>query len=198
MPFCSYCHLYPRDPQLTEENDRSVLDPRSYRSLASFAGSLFLSQNAIRTNLSLHKCFVRYEDDFGSFWMVDDHEFLKRRHLSRGRPRKYDISMPPLTDTPGTPVGPSRPPGGATDQPTPGELGHHDTTDESVSMPPGSGGPARLGDSPVRGYGEEYPAGGHESGGPGRVMVAPASDKEGLNMGATRRPGTKKHDYTRR
>ncbi|XP_058836328.1 forkhead box protein P1-B isoform X2 [Topomyia yanbarensis] len=51
-------------------------------------------KNAIRTNLSLHKCFVRYEDDFGSFWMVDDHEFLKRRHLSRGRPRKYDITMP--------------------------------------------------------------------------------------------------------
>lgn len=45
-------------------------------------------QNAIRTNLSLHKCFVRYEDDFGSFWMVDDNEFVKRRHLSRGRPRK--------------------------------------------------------------------------------------------------------------
>ncbi|XP_021694493.1 forkhead box protein P1-B isoform X3 [Aedes aegypti] len=50
-------------------------------------------KNAIRTNLSLHKCFVRYEDDFGSFWMVDDNEFLKRRHLSRGRPRKYDITM---------------------------------------------------------------------------------------------------------
>lgn len=49
-------------------------------------------QNAIRTNLSLHKCFVRYEDDFGSFWMVDDNEFVKRRHLSRGRPRKYDPS----------------------------------------------------------------------------------------------------------
>ncbi|XP_067127048.1 forkhead box protein P1-like isoform X2 [Centruroides vittatus] len=45
-------------------------------------------KNAIRTNLSLHKCFVRYEDDFGSYWMVDDHEFVKRRHLSRGRPRK--------------------------------------------------------------------------------------------------------------
>uniref|UniRef100_A0A336LS34 CSON002455 protein n=1 Tax=Culicoides sonorensis TaxID=179676 RepID=A0A336LS34_CULSO len=47
-------------------------------------------KNAIRTNLSLHKCFVRYEDDFGSFWMVDDNEFCKRRHLSRGRPRKYE------------------------------------------------------------------------------------------------------------
>lgn len=47
------------------------------------------AQNAIRTNLSLHKCFVRYEDDFGSFWMVDDCEFVNRRHLSRGRPRKF-------------------------------------------------------------------------------------------------------------
>ncbi|XP_076169338.1 forkhead box transcription factor P isoform X4 [Ptiloglossa arizonensis] len=51
-------------------------------------------KNAIRTNLSLHKCFVRYEDDFGSFWMVDDAEFVKRRHLSRGRPRKYDPTPP--------------------------------------------------------------------------------------------------------
>lgn len=51
-------------------------------------------QNAIRTNLSLHKCFVRYEDDFGSFWMVDDNEFVKRRHLSRGRPRKYASPSP--------------------------------------------------------------------------------------------------------
>lgn len=34
---------------------------------------------------------MRYEDDFGSFWMVDDTEFIKRRHLSRGRPRKYEL-----------------------------------------------------------------------------------------------------------
>ena len=62
-------------------------------------------QNAIRTNLSLHKCFVRYEDDFGSFWMVDDAEFMKRRHLSRGRPRKYE----PTTST-GAPAPPPPPP----------------------------------------------------------------------------------------
>ena len=64
-----------------------------------------LVQNAIRTNLSLHKCFVRYEDDFGSFWMVDDAEFMKRRHLSRGRPRKYE----PTTST-GAPTAPPPPP----------------------------------------------------------------------------------------
>ncbi|XP_076064811.1 forkhead box transcription factor P isoform X2 [Oratosquilla oratoria] len=58
-------------------------------------------KNAIRTNLSLHKCFVRYEDDFGSFWMVDDAEFVKRRHLSRGRPRKYEpTTTPPLPPPP--------------------------------------------------------------------------------------------------
>lgn len=38
---------------------------------------------------------MRYEDDFGSFWMVDDNEFVKRRHLSRGRPRKYEPSPSP-------------------------------------------------------------------------------------------------------
>lgn len=52
------------------------------------------AQNAIRTNLSLHKCFVRYEDDFGSFWMVDDNEFVKRRHLNRGRPKRFGQSNP--------------------------------------------------------------------------------------------------------
>ena len=41
---------------------------------------------------------MRYEDDFGSFWMVDDNEFVKRRHLSRGRPRKYDPSSPSPID----------------------------------------------------------------------------------------------------
>lgn len=41
---------------------------------------------------------MRYEDDFGSFWMVDDNEFVKRRHLSRGRPRKYEPSSSPNGD----------------------------------------------------------------------------------------------------
>jgi hypothetical protein len=66
-------------------------------------------QNAIRTNLSLHKCFVRYEDDFGSFWMVDDAEFMKRRHLSRGRPRKYDPSEQQQGSGGTAPAGTTRP-----------------------------------------------------------------------------------------
>lgn len=50
---------------------------------------VWFSQGAIRTNLSLHKCFVRVEDEFGSFWTVDDEEFKRGRHIQRGRPRKY-------------------------------------------------------------------------------------------------------------
>ena len=69
---------------------------QTFFSFSTLPSHIFLEgyQNAIRTNLSLHKCFVRYEDDFGSFWMVDDAEFLKRRHLSRGRPRKYEPNNP--------------------------------------------------------------------------------------------------------
>ena len=44
---------------------------------------------------------MRYEDDFGSFWMVDDAEFMKRRHLSRGRPRKYEPSSNAQPPQPG-------------------------------------------------------------------------------------------------
>ncbi|KAF9823532.1 hypothetical protein SFRURICE_011385, partial [Spodoptera frugiperda] len=66
--------------------------------------------NAIRTNLSLHKCFVRYEDDFGSFWMVDDAEFVKRRHLSRGRPRKYEPAAGPPGHNPPQFMGAQSPP----------------------------------------------------------------------------------------
>ncbi|XP_050685573.1 forkhead box protein P1 isoform X2 [Leptidea sinapis] len=67
-------------------------------------------KNAIRTNLSLHKCFVRYEDDFGSFWMVDDAEFVKRRHLSRGRPRKYEPTPPGPNAAPPQFMGAQSPP----------------------------------------------------------------------------------------
>uniref|UniRef100_A0A182W4R4 Fork-head domain-containing protein n=1 Tax=Anopheles minimus TaxID=112268 RepID=A0A182W4R4_9DIPT len=136
--------------------------------------------NAIRTNLSLHKCFVRYEDDFGSFWMVDDHEFLKRRHLSRGRPRKYDISMPPLTDpTTGAPVSSRTPTAGTTEPLTAGEHELHDDP-----MASGTGGGANAG------YGEEYT--GETAGN------RAASDKE-IHIISTRRPATKKSsDYSRR
>lgn len=36
-------------------------------------------QNAVRHNLSLHKCFVRVENVKGAVWTVDELEFQKRR-----------------------------------------------------------------------------------------------------------------------
>lgn len=40
---------------------------------------LLLPQNAIRHNLSLHKCFVRVESEKGAVWTVDEFEFRKKR-----------------------------------------------------------------------------------------------------------------------
>nr|XP_046198750.1 forkhead box protein P1-B isoform X3 [Oncorhynchus gorbuscha] len=59
------------------------------RMFAYFRRNAATWKGAIRTNLSLHKCFVRVEDEFGSFWTVDDEEFKRGRHVQRGRPRKY-------------------------------------------------------------------------------------------------------------
>jgi len=39
----------------------------------------FFSQNAVRHNLSLHKCFVRVDGRMGAVWTVDEEEFQKRK-----------------------------------------------------------------------------------------------------------------------
>lgn len=49
-----------------------------------------LPQNAVRHNLSLHKCFVRVENVKGAVWTVDEHEYQKRR------PPKMTGWVPPL------------------------------------------------------------------------------------------------------
>ncbi|XP_059415919.1 forkhead box protein P1-B-like isoform X4 [Carassius carassius] len=59
------------------------------RMFAYFRRNAATWKGAVRTNLSLHKCFVRVGDDFGSFWTVDDEEFKRGRHIQQGRPRKH-------------------------------------------------------------------------------------------------------------
>ncbi|KAM8930487.1 forkhead box protein P1 isoform 1-T1 [Pelodytes ibericus] len=59
------------------------------RMFAYFRRNAATWKGAIRTNLSLHKCFIRVEDEYGSYWTVDDEEFKRGRHIQRGRPRKY-------------------------------------------------------------------------------------------------------------
>ena len=44
-----------------------------------FSITIYL-QNAVRHNLSLHKCFSRVENVKGAVWTVDEVEFYRRRH----------------------------------------------------------------------------------------------------------------------
>merc|ERR1712223_990782 len=39
----------------------------------------FFFQNAVRHNLSLHKCFMRVENVKGAVWTVDELEYYRRR-----------------------------------------------------------------------------------------------------------------------
>lgn len=48
-------------------------------------------KNAIRHNLSLHKCFVRVESEKGAVWTVDEFEFRKKRSQ---RPSKCSNPCP--------------------------------------------------------------------------------------------------------
>uniref|UniRef100_A0A0M3IIE1 Fork-head domain-containing protein n=1 Tax=Ascaris lumbricoides TaxID=6252 RepID=A0A0M3IIE1_ASCLU len=56
-------------------------------------------QNAVRHNLSLHKCFARVEQNVkGAVWTVDDSEFYRRRpqraHASRSTPTTPKLENP--------------------------------------------------------------------------------------------------------
>ncbi|XP_056319541.1 forkhead box protein P3a isoform X1 [Danio aesculapii] len=58
-------------------------------------------KNAVRHNLSLHKCFVRVEGRKGSVWTVDEEEFLRRKGQKLHRDHDMDWIAPfqlfPLT-----------------------------------------------------------------------------------------------------
>ncbi|XP_006902781.1 PREDICTED: forkhead box protein P3 [Elephantulus edwardii] len=49
-------------------------------------------KNAIRHNLSLHKCFVRVESEKGAVWTVDEFEFRKKRSQKPSRCSKLTPS----------------------------------------------------------------------------------------------------------
>lgn len=56
----------------------------SARPLDSILLNSISLQNAVRHNLSLHKCFVRKENFKGAVWTVDDEEFFRRRMTKPG------------------------------------------------------------------------------------------------------------------
>ena len=53
--------------------------PLTLNFLGFFCFFFVFSQNAVRHNLSLHKCFVRLENVKGAVWTVDEIEFHRRR-----------------------------------------------------------------------------------------------------------------------
>lgn len=57
--------------------------------------SQYDKQNAVRHNLSLHKCFMRVENVKGAVWTVDEVEFYKRR------PQRAAHAPPPPMHAPG-------------------------------------------------------------------------------------------------
>ncbi|XP_044539350.1 forkhead box protein P3 [Gracilinanus agilis] len=58
-------------------------------------------KNAIRHNLSLHKCFVRVENEKGAVWTVDEFEFRKKRRPrpSRDQDLKRLLACTPMAVT---------------------------------------------------------------------------------------------------
>ncbi|GAU93776.1 hypothetical protein RvY_05663-2 [Ramazzottius varieornatus] len=58
-------------------------------------------KNAVRHNLSLHKCFARVENVKGAVWTVDEEEFFKRRpqRIPSAKPYSMSGSMPGMPVT---------------------------------------------------------------------------------------------------
>jgi len=72
------------------------------KNFAYFRKNTSTWKNAVRHNLSLHKCFVRKENYKGAVWTVDEVEFFKRRMTKPGLPKreyftneKGDTGSPP-------------------------------------------------------------------------------------------------------
>ncbi|KFD50595.1 hypothetical protein M514_08544, partial [Trichuris suis] len=69
---------------ILESRDRQLTLNEIYNwfqdTFAYFRRNAATWKNAVRHNLSLHKCFIRVENVKGAFWSVDEAEFYKRRN----------------------------------------------------------------------------------------------------------------------
>ncbi|TNN67402.1 Forkhead box protein P2 [Liparis tanakae] len=62
---------------LSSENDYELYKTVDVRPPFTYAA--LIRQNAVRHNLSLHKCFVRVENARGAVWTVDEEEYQRRK-----------------------------------------------------------------------------------------------------------------------
>ena len=53
---------------------------------------MYIFQNAVRHNLSLHKCFMRVENVKGAVWTVDELEYHRRRPQRGAASARYNIN----------------------------------------------------------------------------------------------------------
>uniref|UniRef100_A0A8C9W9L6 Forkhead box P2 n=1 Tax=Scleropages formosus TaxID=113540 RepID=A0A8C9W9L6_SCLFO len=85
----THLHMRPSEPKLSpkpaimEAADMQLTLNEIYswftRTFAYFRRNAATWKNAVRHNLSLHKCFVRVENVKGAVWTVDEVEYQKRR-----------------------------------------------------------------------------------------------------------------------
>ncbi|XP_067881729.1 forkhead box protein P2-like isoform X1 [Heterodontus francisci] len=79
---------------ILETEDRQLTLNEIYhwftRTFAFFRYNTATWKNAVRHNLSLHKCFVRVENVKGAVWTVDEVEFQRRRGQKIGRLLEQD------------------------------------------------------------------------------------------------------------
>ena len=68
------------------------------KTFAYFRRNTATWKNAVRHNLSLHKCFVRVENVKGAVWTVDEMEFQKRRPQKLSGPAPRPPSAGGLSD----------------------------------------------------------------------------------------------------
>ncbi|GLD69228.1 forkhead box protein P4 isoform X1, partial [Lates japonicus] len=77
------CEFYKNADAILESPDRQLTLNEIYnwftRKFAYFRRNTATWMNAVRHNLSLHKCFVRVESVKGAVWTVDEVEYQKRR-----------------------------------------------------------------------------------------------------------------------
>nr|XP_014354240.1 PREDICTED: forkhead box protein P3 [Latimeria chalumnae] len=101
---------YPPDmfPSIETYKYANIRPPFTYASLIRWVSSLTgwtcgCQGNAVRHNLSLHKCFVRVENVKGAVWTVNEMEYQRRRGQKFTREQElkwlasYPYALPPET-----------------------------------------------------------------------------------------------------
>ncbi|XP_053226995.1 forkhead box protein P3 isoform X3 [Podarcis raffonei] len=87
------CHSNSHGAHLCSERSPSIEYYRHTLNRPPFTYAALIRWNAIRHNLSLHKCFVRVENVKGAVWTLDEFEYQKKRN------QRYSTYSHPYPDS---------------------------------------------------------------------------------------------------